>query len=789
MFLRFVVATLLVQLANGFSSGAAGCEGDGPGIGGAHLDLRNGKTSELLTFASRNVVVTVGADIIPLGGTITVKTGTTTPIVVKGTNIKGVLMRVSGPIGYPTAGVIDLGLNTAVAKACLAPAVGITHTSANDKDSVSGSLFFTKITTTVDLKLDLTLVWFNSDKESKYSYQQYPIKVTQGPPNNAPTPPPVAPPKCGFGSFQTAGSTTVLPVSQGWATEYNKLCPDPKVTANGGGSSAGPRRGCNSSDVVEVASMSRPWTEKEATVAADGWTYTCKIGTTPSRVFQQVDVAIDGVPIIIERLNGTAKDCFDKLPGNTISSQQLRWMFTNLSTVEMGTVPNSDGNGETRLWSELNAGCKPLPIIVAGPSSIYGTYDFFKEIMFTAAPIGSESFRKEYVPLADNSNELRNFILNTDGAIGYLGYSYYNRNKLSLKAVAIDGIEPSTETLSKATYVPLGRRIYSSFLKTDESMGKTKCWLDFGLSDIGASIVEQTGFLPIPVGEYPFLRARVTGSCIQAPTPAPVAKPTLAPIAPVPAPVTPPTRAPCFSTMSSVEIKDQGVVSISQVKVGDYVKSSNGDFTQVYGLGHFDPDFESEFLQLYFAISNNQSDVKAYNAEPLEVTSKHLLFVERSGRQYPVRASDVVIGDKLSDKIVASIGKVTRRGLYSPLTQSGDIVVSGIVASTYVDLLDYTLGFDQHTLGHAVFAPQRMFCSYFIDTCKKESYVNGLGPLANIIVNAAEFSNSLGWFANMILSILSVLVVGVVYMLESTMVVSGFVVLAAMFTMTARRSA
>lgn len=91
----------MIQLANGFSSSAAGCEVDGPGVGGSHLDRKNNKTIELFTFASKNVVVTVGADTIALSGTITVKTGTATTIVVNGKNIKCVLMRVSGPLGYP----------------------------------------------------------------------------------------------------------------------------------------------------------------------------------------------------------------------------------------------------------------------------------------------------------------------------------------------------------------------------------------------------------------------------------------------------------------------------------------------------------------------------------------------------------------------------------------------------------------------------------------------------------------------------------------------------------------
>jgi Hint module len=84
---------------------------------------------------------------------------------------------------------------------------------------------------------------------------------------------------------------------------------------------------------------------------------------------------------------------------------------------------------------------------------------------------------------------------------------------------------------------------------------------------------------------------------------------------------------------------------------------------------------------------------------------------------------------------------VVRRGVYAPLTLSGDILVSGIVASDYVDLLELPmmpLLWDQHTLAHVLFGPQRIFCYYWIDTCQLEIYLNGYGPLAYCIV---EFSN------------------------------------------------
>jgi hypothetical protein len=89
-------------------------------------------------------------------------------------------------------------------------------------------------------------------------------------------------------------------------------------------------------------------------------------------------------------------------------------------------------------------------------------------------------------------------------------------------------------------------------------------------------------------------------------------------------------------------------------------------------FGHHDKQTEAEFIQIFFA-SGNHSDTS--RSVPLEVTSYHLVFVERHGHHYPVAGTDVVIGYKLSDKTVESIATATRRGLYAPLTQSGDFLL------------------------------------------------------------------------------------------------------------------
>jgi phosphate-selective porin len=70
---------------------------------------------------------------------------------------------------------------------------------------------------------------------------------------------------------------------------------------------------------------------------------------------------------------------------------------------------------------------------------------------------------------------------------------------------------------------------------------------------------------------------------------------------------------------------------------------------------------------------------------------------------------DIVVGDELGDKHqnAQSICTVTRRGVYAPLTQSGDIVVSGVRAPNYVNVVvDRSLMWDQHTTAHTLLFPQ-----------------------------------------------------------------------------------
>lgn len=245
--------------------------------------------------------------------------------------------------------------------------------------------------------------------------------------------------------------------------------------------------------------------------------------------------------------------------------------------------------------------------------------------------------------------------------------------------------------------------------------------------------------------------------------------------------------------MNTVDVQNRGIISISEIKIGDYVKTiSGGDdidneyYTQVYGFGHFDDNREIPFIQLIYNGPHEEEEENNHhrhnNTQALEVSSKQLIFVSRDSNYgqyyYPIRASDIEVGDILSNgNIVTSINTLSRRGLYAPLTMSGDIIVSGIRSSNYIDILDHNGLYDQHIVGHAVFGPQRIYCTYFMNQCKQQTYnSNGYGSWANIIINIAFKLNSIGYVTNMIFSLFSIFVVhfmSLVELLLYTMVIGS----------------
>jgi len=232
------------------------------------------------------------------------------------------------------------------------------------------------------------------------------------------------------------------------------------------------------------------------------------------------------------------------------------------------------------------------------------------------------------------------------------------------------------------------------------------------VSPIGPPVVRQT-------------KPPRTTNPVPIPSPRPVSVPFSVP-APTDKPSSVPTGSPsvapsktvatggflCFSDHMMVMVQGKkGATHMDELQIGDVVLTSKG-YSRVYSFGHYEPSKWTEFLQIYTADSQQA---------PLEITADHLLYYHNHSTQNIelTPAGQVKVGDFLETSNgrlsqVEMIRKIHRQGIYAPFTESGDIVVNGILASIYIALppaFQSHLSFEQqHWLQQKSYIPFRLFC-------------------------------------------------------------------------------
>ena len=147
-----------------------------------------------------------------------------------------------------------------------------------------------------------------------------------------------------------------------------------------------------------------------------------------------------------------------------------------------------------------------------------------------------------------------------------------------------------------------------------------------------------------------------------------------------------------------MELANGQTKSMESLSIGDSVRVSPSQFSDVYMFSHRMPEAESSFVQL--ATQSNHT---------LLLTHDHYLYV--NGRL--VAAKEVRVGDMVENKDgehvrVTAVTETRAHGLYNPHTLQGDIVVGGIRTSTYTTAV-------APTLAHSALWPVRMLYSLGYD--------------------------------------------------------------------------
>ena len=179
----------------------------------------------------------------------------------------------------------------------------------------------------------------------------------------------------------------------------------------------------------------------------------------------------------------------------------------------------------------------------------------------------------------------------------------------------------------------------------------------------------------------------------------------------------------CFSSHNLVEVQGKGATRMEHLQIGDFVQTNGGGYSEVYSFLHKDNDRIAPYLQIYTATAE----------APLEVSAAHMISLASVGGQLFVRADSVNVGDVLStvDNVVTTVTAIEhayRRGLFAPLTYTGDISVGGILASNYISVFSLS-----HSVTHASMAPRRWFCH--LRSCEKDAYnENGIATWCSALV-------------------------------------------------------
>jgi phosphate transport system substrate-binding protein len=258
------------------------------------------------------------------------------------------------------------------------------------------------------------------------------------------------------GVIKIDGSSTVYPVTQAMAEEFSYVNPRVRVTVGVSGSGGGFAK-FNVGE-TDLSNASREIKESEAEIAAEN-----------GIEFTQFIVGYDGITVAVNPENDWANDM-------TVEELKMIW----------------EPNSSVETWSDVRAEWPDEEIDLYGPGADSGTFDYFTE------EINGESgeSRSDFTASEDD-NVLVRGISGNKYALGYFGYAYYAENSDSLKAVAVNGVLPSPETIAAQEYTPLARPLFVYAKNSAVQRPEVEAFLKFYFEN-AQEIVPQVGYAPLP---------------------------------------------------------------------------------------------------------------------------------------------------------------------------------------------------------------------------------------------------------------------------------------------------
>ena len=168
-------------------------------------------------------------------------------------------------------------------------------------------------------------------------------------------------------------------------------------------------------------------------------------------------VAIDGIAVVVDPSNEVT----------ALTKDQLIQVYD-------GTVTN---------WKDL--GGSDMPIVVIGRESGSGTRGAFEELL-------KLEDKCKYASELDNTGAVMAKVAATPGAIGYVSLDVVDD---SVKAVSLDGVEPTEENIKAGSYILSRPFVMATKGEISEQNELVQAWFEYIASAEGQEVIKSAGLI------------------------------------------------------------------------------------------------------------------------------------------------------------------------------------------------------------------------------------------------------------------------------------------------------
>jgi phosphate transport system substrate-binding protein len=264
------------------------------------------------------------------------------------------------------------------------------------------------------------------------------------------------------GDIRIEGSSTVQPITQAAAELFREENSEARIEVGGAGTSDGFEAFCKGD--TQISDASRPIDIAEEVPVCE------ENGVE----FIEIPVAFDGISVVVNEQNDWASD---------VTSEELKTMWEPAA------------EGRITQWNQVRSEWPDRELNLYGPGTESGTYEFFNETI-----VGNEEeTNRSDVEMSEDDNVLVQGVSGDQNALGYFGFSYYENNQDSLKVLAVDGVEPTAESIRSGEYVlsrPLFIYVSKSALENNDAV---KPFVDFYLAEQNLGrIVQAARYVTLP---------------------------------------------------------------------------------------------------------------------------------------------------------------------------------------------------------------------------------------------------------------------------------------------------